>query len=239
MIDSTNAYLEIESATDANLWPDFSAVVADCQTAGQGRLGRDWISPKGRSLSVSILFRSASAPSWLSPAAALSLLSTIQSYGAFSDTGLKWPNDVLVSGRKLSGVLVRATQSASHVVGVGINLRPIAEFADTSISLEELGVVATADEFLATFLAGLRARYQRMLVEPAEFVSDIRHEYAAACITLGRPVRAELPDGREIRGTATAIDDVGRLLISSERQYGESAETLSLAAADVWHLRNL
>ena len=238
-LDSTNTYLERESAASVDAWPDFSAVVSDAQTAGQGRLGRDWMSPEGRSLAVSILLRSAAAPSWLSPAVSLSLISAIRSFGQGETVGLKWPNDVLIAERKLAGVLVRATGAGTHVVGVGVNLRPIAGLSETASSLEEIGITATSDEFLARFLASFRARYLRMVIEPVDFARDTRSEYLGECLTVGRSVRVELPDGRELRGIATGIDDLGRLLVASPTQYGESPDTVALAAGDVWHLRNL
>jgi BirA family biotin operon repressor/biotin-[acetyl-CoA-carboxylase] ligase len=238
-IDSTNSYLEEQSAAAANEWPDFSVVVADAQTSGQGRMGRGWVSPEGRSLSLSVLLRTVHAPGWLSPVAALSLVSTIRSLGLSDAIGLKWPNDVLVTGRKLAGILVRATNAGDYVVGLGVNLRPISEFSESAISLEEIGYEATIDEFLASLLASLRARYLRMLIEPQQFVQDTRSEYSSECLTIGRSVRVELPDEQQIFGLANGIDDAGRLLVSIENQFGESSETLALAAGDVWHLRNL
>lgn len=243
-IGSTNTYLEEVSTTEAAAWPDFSAVVADAQTAGRGRLDRDWLSPTGQSLAVSILLRQVSAPAWLSAVTALSLLTTLRSFSAGMPAGLKWPNDLLVGEKKLAGILVRATANA-FVVGVGINLRPIPEFAVSSTSLQELGIDVTADGFLARFLAGFRARYLRMRVEPSEFVTQSRAEYQRECLTVGRRVRVELPAagaagaGEELLGLATGIDESGRLLVARESDFGDSAESIALAAGDVWHLRNL
>lgn len=243
-IGSTNSYLEEVSIKEAAVWPDFSAVVADAQTAGRGRLDRDWLSPPGQSLAVSVLLRQVAVPAWLSAVTALSLLTTVRSFNAEVPAGLKWPNDLLAGEKKLAGILVRATADA-FVVGVGINLRPIPELGDSSTSLIELGIDATADEFLARFLAGLRARYLRMRIEPSEFVTHSMAEYQKECLTVGRRIRVELPAadalgaGEELLGLATGIDESGRLLVARESDFGDSAETIALAAGDVWHLRNL
>jgi BirA family biotin operon repressor/biotin-[acetyl-CoA-carboxylase] ligase len=145
----------------------------------------------------------------------------------------------MVEEKKLAGILVRAPQPDGFVIGVGVNLRPIPEFAATSTSLQQLGISASPDEFLAHFLAGFRARYQRMRVEPREFATESRREYLEDCLTIGRRVRVEIPDGGELRGLATGIDESGRLLVDGDSEFGESVETIALAAGDVWHLRNL
>lgn len=224
---------------DASSWPDFSAVVADTQTAGRGRLDRDWLSPAGSSLSFSILLRQVPNPNWLSPMAAMSLLTTLRAFKSDALAGLKWPNDLMVEEKKLAGILVRALPTDGFVIGVGVNLRPIPEFAATSTSLQQLGISTSPDKFLAHFLAGFRARYQRMRVEPREFATESRREYLEDCVTIGRRVRVEIPTGGELRGLATGIDESGRLLVARDSEFGESVETIALAAGDVWHLRNL
>lgn len=237
-IGSTNTYLEAVSVNNPAEWPDFSAVVADHQTAGKGRMDRTWLSPAGSSLAISILLRHVTQPSWLSAITGLSLLSAVRSLAPNHDIGLKWPNDLLANEKKLAGILVRAT-SGGYVVGIGINIRPIAEFADTSASLQQLDIESSPDEFLALFLAAFRARYLRMRIEPDDSAMQFKAEYQSECLTLGRRVRVELPTGEELLGLATSVDNSGRLLIARDSEFGAASETFALAAGDVWHLRNL
>src|SRR5690606_15502419 len=126
---STNDELVSLAANEAE-WPDFSAVVTDTQTAGRGRLGRVWVSPAGTALAVSVLVRADSslridALGWLPLAAGLAMTRAVRlALPDRDDVTLKWPNDVLVGGSKISGVLSELVvgRAPSVVVGAGLNL---------------------------------------------------------------------------------------------------------------------
>lgn len=192
-----------------------TVVVADEQTAGRGRLGRAWASPPGAGLYVSIVLR---------PSPRVAPLLTIASGVAVADgiasaTGLevqlKWPNDVLVSGRKLAGML--AEGAARHVVlGVGINVMPAAyppDVASCATSIEsELGRPVDRGLVLAECLAALALRYRELSHEGGRGVLDAWRRRATA--TLGR--RVEWDGGGEGRlGLAENIDEDGALLVRS------------------------
>jgi BirA family biotin operon repressor/biotin-[acetyl-CoA-carboxylase] ligase len=143
--------------------------------------------------------------------------------------GLKWPNDVQVDGRKISGILSELLPGATGVViGAGINLTlekeelPIE--AATSLLLE--GSETSPDDFLANYLEALAG----LLTNFNQLPAIVRAE----CSTIGQNVRAVFPDGSELVGVASGIDDSGRLLISVP---GE-AEPLAVSAADIQHLRH-
>ena len=106
--------------------PEGALVVAEEQTAGRGRRGRPWLSPGGRSLYVSVVLRPRLSPaeaSVLATAAGLAVAEAVESVHHLP-TGLKWPNDVVVDGRKIAGILVEATVGVEFVavVGVGVNV---------------------------------------------------------------------------------------------------------------------
>ncbi len=146
-----------------------------------------------------------------------------------SEVQLKWPNDVLVEGKKVSGILSELIPPGnSVVVGAGINLTletaelPIPQ--STSLLLE--GWSQSADEFLSTYLGNLKE-----LLENFEKVQlAVREE----CTTIGLQVRAIFPDSTERVGTAVGIDDSGRLLISVL----EHETLLAVSAGDIEHLRH-
>jgi BirA family biotin operon repressor/biotin-[acetyl-CoA-carboxylase] ligase len=124
-IDSTNSWLMKQAAQGS---PSGTVCVAEQQTAGKGRHGRVWVSPYGRNIYLSLLWRFPLAPvelAGLSLASGIAVLRSLQQSGC-SDAGLKWPNDILWQGRKLAGLLLEVAGEAagpSHVViGVGLNL---------------------------------------------------------------------------------------------------------------------
>lgn len=223
-VDSTNLELERRLQTGA---PDYTVLVAAEQTAGLGRLGRSWVSQPGASLSLSVLL----GPMAPEVASLSTLLAATAVHRALSGNypnakfEIKWPNDILVGGKKVCGILA-TLKSERVILGIGVNLQTQAGTPDTATSLSELGPTS----FDVTLAAILRELNQLLFTsEPA---ARSAMEYLRAnCITLDSQVRAQLPDGSEILGLATAITDLGLLVI-------EGNETVELAAGDVWHLRN-
>lgn len=236
--DSTNLELLRLRDTEPGI-PDFTAVVAGQQTGGRGRLERSWVSEPGASLSISILIkqRPAMELQWLTPAAALAVAElTAELLGLHPDEQLseanieiKWPNDVLVGGQKLSGILAQIHSSGDVVVGVGINLLPQAGAPSHAISLAELGASTTdLDAVLANFLGRFRAKANVVASGAADLVAD---SYRAQLSTLGKSVRVELADA-EVVGVAQDVDNDGRLGVLA------GGELKWFAAGDVVHLRN-
>lgn len=155
------------------------------------------------------------------------------------DTALKWPNDLLVTvageERKAGGILAERTGDTGVVIGIGVNvsLRTAELPVPTASSLALAGARGTdRDPLLRAVLRSLADWYDTWRSfggDPAE--SRLQQTYAAGCSTLGRQVRAELPGGRELTGTAVAVDGDGRLVIA-----GPDGEQ-PVGAGDVVHLR--
>jgi BirA family biotin operon repressor/biotin-[acetyl-CoA-carboxylase] ligase len=228
-IDSTNAEL---ARMDRASLPEFTALVSASQTAGRGRMDRDWVSEPGASLSVSVLLRPKAAPAekaWITLLAALSVRAAISSLGVQAAT-IKWPNDVLVDGEKISGILARL-EGEDLILGVGINLKPQSHAPEHATSLAQLGVESNLDDVLAEFLTQLRGRYLRFIADTSWAIELTGDEFRQFSGTLGERVRAIYPDGRELIGIAKDIDGQGNLII-------DDGELHTVSAADIVHLRN-
>ncbi len=233
---STNADVLAEAAAGA---PEGFVLAADEQTAGRGRLGRNWSSPPGASVSVSVLLRpnlDAQALGWLPLLTGLAVAAGVAEACGVR-TALKWPNDVLVvDGRpgKISGVLLERTSDAA-VVGFGINTAMTAD----QLPVEQASSVVLAgapipdpDVLVASCLRQLHARYERLRASGGDAErSGLAQEYGQRCATIGQEVEVALPDGRALRGTARSVDAAGRLVVA-----GADGEHV-VAAGDVTHVR--
>ena len=196
-------------------------VVAERQTAGRGRRGRSWSSPAGKNLYLSVVLRPQLPPqraAELTLVASLAVCDACRQAGV--DAGIKWPNDVLVGGRKVAGILTElgAEPDEVHwmVVGIGVNLNAIREdFPEelrgqaTSLALERGQPVPRA-----LFAAALLALLEEWLDRHAEEgFQAVREAWRARSATLGREVRVEV-DGAELTGVAEDLDETGALLVS-------------------------
>lgn len=211
-IGSTNRAL-VELAERGSI--DGMVCLAETQTAGRGRRGRRWVSPPGASIALS-LGRELNRP----PAeiGALSLVVGLAVADALADAGvaLKWPNDLLLEGRKLGGILVELVGGRARsmvVVGVGINVdvapeaidQPIANLAERleSPSRNEVvaGLINAIIDFSAQFemagFAPMREAWQRL------------HHFH------GRQVRLLIAD-REVEGTVAGVEDTGELVLACD-----------------------
>jgi BirA family transcriptional regulator, biotin operon repressor / biotin---[acetyl-CoA-carboxylase] ligase len=199
--------------------PHGATWVAEEQTAGRGRQGRTWTSPRGENLLFSVLLRVVCPPSRLPPlaiAAGLAVRDAVASAAPAAAPLVKWPNDVLVDGRKIAGILVEAITAGSRVeavvVGVGLNVHTRdfpAEIADraTSIALAS-GAAPDRAELLADILCRLDHDVHVVL---ARGLGLLRARIDAADALHGRRVRSDGDDAAE--GVASGIDDEGRLLV--------------------------
>ena len=218
-------------------------LVAEEQTAGRGRLDRQWSAPARSGLFFSVLLKPAEVPvarwGWLPLLTGVAVASGL-SRAAGVDTALKWPNDVRVTvggeERKAGGILAERAGDDGVVVGVGINVSLRAEELPVpqAGSLALAGAVSTdRDPLLRAVLRSLEEWYGRWRSaggDPA--VSGLQETYAAGCATLGRAVRAELPGERVVVGEAVAVDGDGRLVIATEAGVQEP-----VGAGDIVHLR--
>ena len=207
-VDSTQSYAAARAREGAS---DGTVVVTDTQTAGRGRRGRLWHDVPGASLLVSIVVRSSlplSRLPTLSLAAGIAVVDALAAVGV--DARLKWPNDALVGGRKIAGILLERHGDAI-VLGVGINVRSVAMPGD--VAARATSVVAeggAADrEALLTALVEAFARWRAVLER--EGFEPVRQRWTERAAMLGHRITA---DG--IEGTALGIDGDGALLIATK-----------------------
>ncbi len=192
-----------------------TAVVADEQTAGRARLGRSWINPKGV-LAVSIILRpEMSQLLGLTMVASLATRTCVERATGLKAT-IKWPNDVLVRGRKVSGILTESALRGQSVdwavIGIGINVnfdpKAYPEIADIATSLsQETGRHVAQLDVLVHLLGAIEFYYQALRRgEPV-------HEEWRSCLeTLGKEVQVKT--GTEIeKGYAESVDDDGALVL--------------------------
>ncbi|HEY1571423.1 MAG TPA: biotin--[acetyl-CoA-carboxylase] ligase [Pseudonocardiaceae bacterium] len=237
-VASTNASLVTAAREGA---ADRTVLIAERQTAGQGRRSRDWASPAGTGLYLSVLLRPglpAARLSWLTLLAGVAVVRTARWAGA--EAVLKWPNDLLLGPerRKGAGILAEVTQDAV-VLGIGLNVLPLP--ADVPLgpgglaptSLAEAGATETDPTALAvrllTELAGLEDTWRRSGGDPA--AGGAHEEYTGYCATIGRRARVELP-GATVTGTVTGVDPDGGLLL-----HADDGSDQVFSAGDVVHLR--
>ena len=195
--------------------PVGTAVLAEEQTAGRGRLGRAWVSPAGKNIHVTLVMRPP-APKLR----VLSIVSPVAIAEALEGIGLaprlKWPNDVLVGGRKIAGILIETELSGDAVkyalVGIGLNVNidveATPEIAGIATSVRrELGRDTSREELLAALLNAFEVRYEQALAGDAVFQA-----WRSRLETLGRRVRATLGERVE-EGVAEDVDAEGNLLV--------------------------
>lgn len=227
---STNSEL-LALAADPGV-PSFTALLTLDQTAGRGRLDRTWVAPAGRALALSVLVRDALASplaSWLPLLAGLALAEALDE-AAPGLVAVKWPNDLLIDGRKVCGILVEVAPGGRDVVvGSGLNLHQRADElpVGTATSLALEGVEVDVDALVAGYVRRLRDELER----PGP-VGRLRERVAARCTTIGMPVRVALAGGGTLEGVATGLDDAGRLEV---RDAGGA--THAVAVGDVTHVR--
>jgi BirA family biotin operon repressor/biotin-[acetyl-CoA-carboxylase] ligase len=195
-------------------------VVAELQRAGRGRRGRTWVSPAGRNLYLSVILRPELAPTRapeLTLVGALAVCDALRQAGV--DAGIKWPNDVLVGGKKIAGILTELSAEPDHVhwvvLGMGINLNarredfpPELRDEATSVLLER-GQAAPRALFTAALLLSLE---QWLEVHAEQGFDAIRDAWRSRSVTLGRQVRVRMGD-RDVDGVAEELDASGALLV--------------------------
>ena len=218
--------------------PAGSVLVADHQGAGRGRFERVWASPPGSSISMSVLLRPHRPTidwGWLSLLVGLAVADSLRELGGGERVTLKWPNDALVDGKKLCGILselVTTPQGNAAVCGWGVNVSMSAAELPVphATSLLLAGLPTDKDLLIATMLRRLDE-----LVARWDAGVDLADTYAAGCATIGRQVRVHLdeqsPNSPTVEGRAVGVGANGELMVD----VGGQVE--SFAAGDVVHLR--
>jgi BirA family biotin operon repressor/biotin-[acetyl-CoA-carboxylase] ligase len=203
------------------------AVTARAQTAGRGRKGREWSSPAGEGLYLSIVLRpriEATVASLLPLAAACAVSETLR-FDFNIDADIKWPNDLLARGKKICGILIESAiegQTIQYaILGIGVNVRQRdfpAELAESATSiLIESGVDKTTDEVMAALLPRLDLWYRKSLSRPQAVVA--RWEELSS-YARGREVTIISNEG-EIEGTTRGLTQRGSLMVEIDGRMRE------------------
>jgi len=186
-------------------------IMAREQTAGRGRRGRSWVSERGN-LFATLLTRAAQPiAAQFAFAAGLAVAGTVDAYCPRADVSLKWPNDVLLRGQKVAGVLLEALNGNTLAIGIGINLahHPDAtEFPATSIAAFT-GSAPDPDDVLRRLARHMAAWYE--VWQTKGFV-PVRAAWLQRAAGLHKPVTARL-EGRDMDGVFEDLDQDGALML--------------------------
>lgn len=205
-------------------------VVADEQTGGQGRRGRRWVSPPGN-LYVTIVLRPAWSVRALAMVAPLAVCEAVEALASVR-ASIKWPNDVLVEGRKIAGILIDIHLASGGVdyalVGVGVNIRldpsKHREIRDVATSLEvESGEEIRRESLLATLLN----RFERLYIAAGHDDDSVYDGWRVRLETFGRRICVQFADQLE-EGVAEDVDGNGNLLLRRA-----DGSVIALSAGDV------
>ena len=241
---STNADVADQATQGA---PAGFTVVAHEQVSGRGRLDRQWVSPPGAGVAMSILVRP-NVP--LSGWGWLPLLAGLGVVAACADVGLtvtlKWPNDVILESigpdgrpgpRKLGGILVERVEGdgTAGVIGIGVNVDLTRDECPTQMatSLRLEGVSVERELVVVRILDWVMTVVEQWAASGGDvYGSGILDSYRTACSTIGQGIRVERPGGLVVTGIAVDIDPSGGLVVDSG-----DGEPLVITAGDVVHVR--
>ncbi|MGH3595258.1 MAG: biotin--[acetyl-CoA-carboxylase] ligase [Mycobacterium sp.] len=232
---STNADLIARAATGEDI--DGSVLLAEYQSAGRGRHGRQWSSPPRAQIALSVGVGATSVPrsgwGWLPLVTGVAVVDALTAVTGVT-AGLKWPNDVLVDGGKLAGILAEVAAPAPViVVGLGLNVTLTADEAPDP--------AATSLLMLDSSVTDRNMLVRRILRELVTRINSWRTaggadpalvaDYQRYSLTLGSRVQATLPGDRDVVGLAQAVDEMGRLCVDT------GSQTVAISAADITHVR--
>ena len=219
-VDSTNDYIKKLAEDGA---PHGTLAVADYQSGGKGRRGRSWVTPHGTAIAMSILVRPTLAPekaSMMTLVAGMAVARSVKEVTGL-DVKIKWPNDVVIDGKKISGTLTEMSMElgAIHyiVIGTGINAN-VTEFPDeikdtaTSLILEK-GEKVDRAAIICAHMEAFEDFYDRFM-EYGD-MTLLREDYQELLVNQDKTVRV-LEPGHEYTGIARGIDEMGQLLVEKE-----------------------
>jgi len=212
-----------------------TVVVADAQTAGLGRAEKSWFSPPGVNLYLSVVLR---PPVLAREATLLSLVGAVATTEAMRREGalafIKWPNDVLIEGQKVAGILAEADFRGEHIdfvaLGIGVNLnvsravlkKGLGKVAEGATSLKEaMGKELDRTRFAAALLSQLEGWYQRYIQGGREL---ILRAWLERSMMMGRRVEIKI-NGRTLTGIVWGLDDYGLLLVRTDKGRVETITT--------------
>ena len=229
-----------------------TVVAANSQTAGRGRLSRTWFSPPGANLYCSIILRTVRPAErlteWLSWLPLISALATAEAIEQVSSihVSVKWPNDLLISERKVGGILCESGTGARsgpfQIIGIGINVNldhddwPT-DLRDSATSIwQERKIVFDRNRLLAQLLLELEQCLDELALHGMNRLASAYHQ---RCSTIDHTVRATLGNGDIVVGLAEGIGQDGSLRVRTQTTHPGSGtrEVVELRVADIIHLR--
>ncbi|MFC3532172.1 biotin--[acetyl-CoA-carboxylase] ligase [Vogesella facilis] len=213
-VDSSNTQLMTRAAQGA---PHGLVLAAERQTAGRGRLGRRWQMPLGAGLTFSVLWRFERGLSGLAGLSLVVGVAMVRALRRFDvPVQLKWPNDVLLDGRKLAGILIElsgdALGPAAVVIGIGLNMASPGEVDQPVANLAEAGYQVGRNALLAELLnqlAAVLATFDR------DGFAAFHAEWTACAAYLQQPVLLRFSHGEPVAGVALGVDGQGALQVDT------------------------
>lgn len=214
-LESTNSEamrLARQGATEGTL------VTTDEQTAGRGRMGRAWLSLPNQQLTLSLVLHPPFPPHLLVMASALAVAEAIEATTG-ARPGVKWPNDVLIAGRKVCGILIETSDGVA-VLGIGINangsLAGVADLAARATTLADaLGHSIAREPLLIEILRRLDGLYATLRTGDEQAQRQLRESWRARLVTLGQHVTIQQSE-HTITGVARDVDETGGLEIAAD-----------------------
>lgn len=217
-VDSTNNYAA--KSLESDEMPDGTVIIADEQTQGKGQRGNNWQSEKGQNLTCSFFYRCTFLPAkrhfYLNIAACLAIRDFLGTYGL--QGVVKWPNDVLVGGKKIAGILVETSLRGdviNHgVIGIGMNINQLKfpeEIKATSL-FAQTGQKHDVRACLATLCECLEKRF---LMLRAWHFDAVKEEFESNMLGKGQALEFQV-NGDKLLGEVMGIDEAGRLVVKAE-----------------------
>lgn len=243
---STNALFHERFVDKHEQFAPFYAIATTSQTAGKGRLDREWIAPPGGTLALSVYaeFPASAAQramGWVSLSAGLALREVLASRIDADRIGIKWPNDVQLDGAKVAGILgellgvVDGGRAFACVIGIGVNTGIPADQLPTeqATSLQLKGVAADPLDLAPELIRAIARRLTALADADGDAdASGLRDELLRHCSTIGADVAVTLADGTALRGRAIGVDALGRLEVRDGQ-----GQLHSVPVGDVEHVR--
>ena len=207
-------------------------ITAKTQNAGRGRRGNVWASPPGNLYATLLLTEPAPPPM----APQLSFVAALALHDALCERApslglaltLKWPNDVLLGGAKLAGILIEGESELAFAVAIGIGVNCVSHPADVPFPATDLaaaGALVTPEALLDALAASMRRRVAQW--QRGEAFSSIRADWLKRAAGLGQPIKVRLPES-ELAGVFRGLDEAGRL------QLEQPGGTIAVTAGEVF-----
>ncbi len=217
--ESTGSTMDVAHRLASAGEPEGTVVVAEAQAQGRGRLGRRWLSPKGKGIYLSVILR---PPLPLSSVAHVTLMAAVAAARAIQSSAashpqIKWPNDILLGGRKVGGILTELHAELNRIhfvtVGIGLNVRAFAHLPAYASSLDqETGGRVNRLGLARALLLELDRAYDTLLTQG---IAPILEAWRGFAEFLGRRIRVALQN-RVVDGQAMDVDSNGALLVRTD-----------------------